>query len=75
MICVALFDERDSKIDVQGWVTLTNRCGTTYDNACRPCWSLRIPRRPLMAVAINRSIGVPVRAPLVAAARNGEWQS
>src|SRR5580692_11762742 len=30
---VALFDERDSKIDVQGWVTLTNSSGTTYDNA------------------------------------------
>src|SRR3984885_3159089 len=30
---VALFDERNSKIDVQGWVTLTNSSGTTYDNA------------------------------------------
>jgi hypothetical protein len=30
---VALFDERESKIDVQGWVTLTNSSGTTYDNA------------------------------------------
>lgn len=30
---VALFDERASKIDVQGWVTLTNSSGTTYDNA------------------------------------------
>jgi len=30
---VALYDERDSKIDVQGWVTLTNSSGTTYDNA------------------------------------------
>jgi hypothetical protein len=30
---VALFDERDSKIDVQGWVTLTNSSGTTYQNA------------------------------------------
>src|SRR6202034_1307835 len=30
---VALFDERDSKIDVQGWVTLTKSSGTTYDNA------------------------------------------
>ncbi len=30
---VALFDERDSKIDVQGWVTLTNSSGTTFDNA------------------------------------------
>jgi hypothetical protein len=30
---VALFDEANSKIDVQGWVTLTNTTGTTYDNA------------------------------------------
>ena len=30
---VALFDETTSKIDVQGWVTLTNSSGTTYDNA------------------------------------------
>jgi len=30
---VALYDERDSKIDVQGWITLTNSSGTTYDNA------------------------------------------
>ncbi len=30
---VALFDEASSKIDVQGWVTLTNTSGTTYDNA------------------------------------------
>lgn len=30
---VALFNEADSKIDVQGWVTLTNSSGATYDNA------------------------------------------
>src|ERR1700722_6170194 len=30
---VALFNESDSKIDVQGWVTLTNSSGTTYENA------------------------------------------
>jgi hypothetical protein len=30
---VALFDEATSKIDVQGWVTLTNTSGTTYDDA------------------------------------------
>jgi hypothetical protein len=30
---VALFDESTSKIDVQGWITLTNSSGTTYDNA------------------------------------------
>jgi hypothetical protein len=27
---VALYDENDGKIDVQGWVTLTNSSGTTY---------------------------------------------
>ena len=30
---VALYDENDGKIDVQGWVTLTNSSGTTYQNA------------------------------------------
>lgn len=30
---VALYNEADSKLDVQGWVTLTNSSGTTYENA------------------------------------------
>jgi hypothetical protein len=30
---VALYDEASGKIDVQGWVTLTNASGTTYENA------------------------------------------
>ncbi len=30
---VALFDERGGKIDVQGWVTLSNATGTTFTNA------------------------------------------
>jgi hypothetical protein len=30
---VTMFDERAGKIDVQGWVTLTNNSGTTYNNA------------------------------------------
>jgi hypothetical protein len=30
---VALFDEKAGKIDVQGWLTLTNNSGTTYSNA------------------------------------------
>jgi hypothetical protein len=30
---VALYQEGDAKIDVQGWVTLTNSSGTTYENA------------------------------------------
>ncbi|HEX8124313.1 MAG TPA: DUF4139 domain-containing protein [Allosphingosinicella sp.] len=30
---VALFDEAAGRIDVQGWITLTNSSGTTYTNA------------------------------------------
>lgn len=30
---VALFDSKAGRIDVQGWVTLTNDSGTAYDNA------------------------------------------
>ncbi|MEA3001961.1 MAG: hypothetical protein QOH81_749 [Sphingomonadales bacterium] len=30
---VALFDEAAGKIDVQGWITLSNNSGTTYTNA------------------------------------------
>ncbi len=30
---VALFDENAGRMDVQGWVTLTNNTGTTFDNA------------------------------------------
>jgi hypothetical protein len=30
---VALFDEAAGRMDVQGWITLTNRSGTTYTNA------------------------------------------
>lgn len=30
---VALFDEKAEKLDVQGWVTLTNNTGTTFSNA------------------------------------------
>jgi hypothetical protein len=30
---VALYNESDGRIDVQGWVTLTNASGVTYDNA------------------------------------------
>ncbi|MEO6717387.1 MAG: DUF4139 domain-containing protein [Novosphingobium sp.] len=30
---VALFDEKAGKIDVQGWITLTNNTGTTFTNS------------------------------------------
>lgn len=30
---VALFDEKANKLDMQGWITLTNTSGTTFSNA------------------------------------------
>lgn len=30
---VALFDEKAGKLDVQGWITLTNNTGTTFSNS------------------------------------------
>ena len=30
---VALFDEKAHKLDLQGWITLTNNSGTTFNNA------------------------------------------
>lgn len=30
---VALFDDKSGRVDVQGWVTLKNTSGTTFDNA------------------------------------------
>ena len=30
---VALFDEPNKKMDIQGWITLTNNSGTTFENA------------------------------------------
>lgn len=30
---VALFDEKAGKLDMQGWITLNNHSGTSYDNA------------------------------------------
>jgi hypothetical protein len=57
---VALFNEVDAKIDVQGWVTLTNSSGTTYEaaktllvagspgQADASSWSPRPPRPTLV---------------------------
>ncbi|MET0250279.1 MAG: DUF4139 domain-containing protein [Sphingobium sp.] len=42
---VALFDAKAGRIDVQGWVTLTNQTGTTYVNA----------RTLLVAGSVNRA--------------------
>jgi hypothetical protein len=55
---VALFDEADSKIDVQGWVTLTNTTGTTYDNAK----ALLVAGAPQL-IAANGGTNVRWRAP------------
>jgi len=52
---VALYDESDSKIDVQGWVTLTNSSGTTYENA----QTLLVAGTPQLAGA--QLGGAPVR--------------
>ena len=30
---VALFDEKAAKLDLQGWITLTNQSGTSFENA------------------------------------------
>lgn len=48
---VALYDERAGRIDVQGWVTLTNNSGTTYDNA----------DTLLVAGSVNRGRNGPIR--------------
>jgi hypothetical protein len=54
---VALFDESAGKIDVQGWVTLNNRSGTSFTNA----------RTILVAGAPGESEGRPRRSPVVRA--------
>jgi hypothetical protein len=48
---VALYDERDNKIDVQGWVTLTNSSGATYQNA----QTLLVAGTPGMADSAHRN--------------------
>jgi hypothetical protein len=44
-----LFNEADSRIDVQGWITLTNSSGTTYDDAK----TLLVAGSPTLASAGN----------------------
>ncbi len=53
---VALYDENDSKIDVQGWVTLTNSSGTTYENA----QTLLVAGSPQLA-GTAQTTGAPAR--------------
>lgn len=60
---VALFDSKAGKIDVQGWVTLTNSSGTTYTNA----------NTLLVAGAVNQNGGgyQPYARPQYAPSRGG----
>src|SRR5450631_2534203 len=51
---VALYDEGDNKIDVQGWVTLTNSSGSTYENA----QTLLVAGSPAQADAVTRQTNI-----------------
>jgi hypothetical protein len=51
---VALYNEGDGKIDVQGWVTLSNSSGVTYDNA----QTLLVAGSPSLAGAATRPSNV-----------------
>jgi hypothetical protein len=57
---VALFNEADSKIDVQGWVTLTNTSGTTYVDAK----TLLVAGSPSLADPTSGWVSRPRRATL-----------
>jgi len=68
---VALFDDAAGKIDVQGWVTLTNSSGTTYDNAATTLVAGNAqPRRPIQWPAIR-----PPEPPATRTGRNGNRRS
>jgi hypothetical protein len=54
---VALYNESDGKIDVQGWVTLTNSSGTSYDNA----QTLLVAGSPSQAEAGPANYRQPIR--------------
>src|ERR1700683_300180 len=54
---VALYNESDGKIDVQGWVTLTNSSGTTYDNA----QTLLVAGSPNLGGGQSNNFRAPVR--------------
>jgi hypothetical protein len=56
---VALVNEKDTKMDVTGWVTLNNRSGTTYENASLKLVAGEVQRArdeiaPMMMVAEAR---------------------
>lgn len=52
---VALYDEADGKIDVQGWITLTNSSGTTYESA----QTLLVAGSPRQAGSPGQQFGSP----------------
>lgn len=58
---VALFNEADSKIDVQGWVTLTNTSGTTFAD----CRTLLVAGSPNMGESFGQVRPPPRRPTLV----------
>ena len=51
---VALYDEGENKIDVQGWVTLTNSSGSTYENA----QTLLVAGSPAQVDAATRQVNM-----------------
>ena len=56
---VALFDEPAGKIDVQGWITLSNNSGTTYTNAD----VVMVAGRPTASASGYRSWQPPAPSP------------
>ncbi len=58
---VALFDEKAGKLDLQGWITLTNNSGTSYENA----------QTQLVAGQVNLTNGNQIYRPPVQPIRNG----
>jgi hypothetical protein len=56
---VALYDEAAAKIDVQGWITLTNSSGTTYENAR----TLLVAGSPAQSGPMTGAWRPPVRRP------------
>jgi hypothetical protein len=56
---VALFDETAGKIDVQGWITLSNNSGTSYANADL----VMVAGRPNTAASEYRSYERPAPSP------------
>ena len=58
---VALFDEKAGKLDLQGWITLTNNSGTSYENV----------QTQLVAGQVNLTSGNQVYRPPVHPVRAG----